>query len=115
VRIKNLFLGFMFTFPLVLVVSGCVGYCYSLIVHGIGVTYWLSSFHLAIILGITLPWIHEWEKHTLIRLDKSLYKTLKQWASDDLRSVNAQIESLLLDAVRNAGRWKTESDSRKNK
>ena len=104
--IKNLFIGFIFTFPLVLVVSAFIGYCYSLLIHGIGVTYWVSSFHLAIILGIALPWIHEWEKHTLLRLDKSLYRILKKWASEELRSVNAQIELLLTDAAKKAGRLK---------
>jgi hypothetical protein len=107
-RIKNLFIGFIFTFPLVLVVSAFVGYCYSILVHGIGVTYWVSSFHLAIILGIAIPWIHEWEKHTFLRLDKSLYKILKKWASEDLRSVSAQIEFLLTDAVKKAGRLKVQ-------
>jgi hypothetical protein len=110
-RIKNLFIGFIVTFPLVLVVSACVGYCYSILVHGSGLTYWVSSFHLAIILGIALPWIHEWENHTLLRLDKSLYKTLKEWASDDHRSVNAQIEFLLNDAALKAERFKKRGTS----
>jgi hypothetical protein len=113
-RIKNLFIGFIFTFPLVLVVSVCVGYGYNLFVHSTGVLPWASSFQLAFIFGIALPWIHEWEKHTLLRLDKSLYATIKKWASDDLRSVNAQIESLLLVAVKNAGRWKTESNTKRD-
>jgi hypothetical protein len=108
-QIKNLFIGFIFIFPLVLVLSICVCFCYSILVHEIGVTYWISSIRLAVILGIALPWIHEWEKHTLLRLDKSLYKTLKEWASDDHRSVNAQIEFLLTNAAQKAERLKKES------
>jgi hypothetical protein len=32
------------------------------------------------------------------------YAALERWAADELRSVNAQIEFLLSDAVRRAGR-----------
>ena len=35
-----------------------------------------------------------------LRLDPGLYRELEAWAADDLRSVNAQIEFLLVDAVR---------------
>jgi hypothetical protein len=30
---------------------------------------------------------------------------LERWAADDLRSVNAQMEQLLTEAARRAGRW----------
>ena len=43
-------------------------------------------------------------KSYLLRLSPQLYADLERWASDDLRSVNAQIEFLLTDAVRRAGR-----------
>lgn len=39
-----------------------------------------------------------------LRIDPDLYKALERWAADDLRSVNAQIEFLLTEAVRKAGR-----------
>jgi hypothetical protein len=39
-----------------------------------------------------------------LRVDPALYAALERWAADDLRSVNAQIEWLLSDAVRRAGR-----------
>jgi hypothetical protein len=39
-----------------------------------------------------------------LRIDKGLYKALEQWAADDLRSVNAQIEFLLRESLRRAGR-----------
>ena len=35
-----------------------------------------------------------------LRLDPGLYRELEAWAADDMRSVNAQIEFLLVDAVR---------------
>jgi hypothetical protein len=43
-------------------------------------------------------------KSYLLRIDPQLYANLERWASDELRSVNAQIEFLLSDAVRRAGR-----------
>jgi hypothetical protein len=46
------------------------------------------------------------KKKFLLRLDDTLYSALEKWAADDLRSVNAQIEFLLTDAVKKAGRMK---------
>jgi hypothetical protein len=43
-------------------------------------------------------------KSYLLRIDPQLYDALERWAADELRSVNAQIEFLLTDAVRRAGR-----------
>ena len=43
-------------------------------------------------------------KHFLLRLSPELHEALERWASDELRSVNAQIEYLLADAIRKAGR-----------
>lgn len=43
-------------------------------------------------------------KSYLLRLSPELYAALEQWAADELRSVNAQIEYLLSDAVRKSGR-----------
>jgi hypothetical protein len=48
------------------------------------------------------------KKKFLLRLDESLYTSLEKWAAHDLRSVNAQMEFLLTDAVRKAGRSKPE-------
>jgi hypothetical protein len=39
-----------------------------------------------------------------LRISRDLYAALERWASDELRSVNAQIEFLLAEAVRRAGR-----------
>lgn len=49
------------------------------------------------------------KKKFLLRLDESIYASLEKWAAHDLRSVNAQIEFLLADAVRKAGRLKAEN------
>ena len=47
-------------------------------------------------------------KSYLLRIDPQLYDALEKWASDELRSVNAQIEYLLSDAVRKCGRERKE-------
>jgi len=39
-------------------------------------------------------------KQFLLRVDPELWRELERWAADDLRSVNAQVEWLLRDAVR---------------
>jgi hypothetical protein len=46
------------------------------------------------------------KKKFLLRLDTELYDVLEKWASDDHRSVNAEMEFLLKEAVRKAGRSK---------
>ena len=42
-----------------------------------------------------------------LRLNVEVHAALERWAADDLRSVNAQIEYLLADILRKAGRLKT--------
>lgn len=44
------------------------------------------------------------KKRFLLRLEPELYDRLEKWAADELRSVNAQIEFLLRDAVVRSGR-----------
>ncbi len=39
-------------------------------------------------------------KQFLLRIDPGLWQELERWAADDLRSVNAQVEWLLREAVR---------------
>ena len=43
-------------------------------------------------------------KRSLLRLDPRLFEALRRWADDDLRSINVQIEYLLSDQARRAGR-----------
>ena len=44
-------------------------------------------------------------KSFLLRLNPRLHRVLERWASDDFRSLNSQIEYLLMEAARKAGRW----------
>ena len=44
------------------------------------------------------------KKKFLLRIDSSVYAALEKWAADDLRSINAQIEFLLTDAIKKSGR-----------
>ena len=44
-------------------------------------------------------------KSFLLRIEPELYDVLETWAAAELRSVNGQIEYVLRDAVRRAGRW----------
>ncbi|MFJ9771859.1 hypothetical protein ACIRVF_11500 [Kitasatospora sp. NPDC101157] len=43
-------------------------------------------------------------KKLLLRLDPSVHDALARWASDELRSTNAQIEFVLRRALTDAGR-----------
>jgi len=43
-------------------------------------------------------------KAILLRLDPLIHDALRRWADDELRSVNAQLEFLLRDALAKAGR-----------
>ena len=47
-----------------------------------------------------------------LRIDQRLYDALERWAADDLRSVNAQIEFLLRESLRRAGRLPGSGDDR---
>lgn len=46
-------------------------------------------------------------KAFLLRMDPRVHAALEKWASDELRSLNAQIEFLLTEALREAGRKPT--------
>ncbi len=43
-------------------------------------------------------------KAILLRLDPAIHDAVAKWAADDMRSVNAQVEMLLREALRKAGR-----------
>jgi hypothetical protein len=43
-------------------------------------------------------------KQYLLRIPQDLYDAYEAWAADEFRSVNAQIEATLVDALRRAGR-----------
>jgi hypothetical protein len=49
------------------------------------------------------------EKKTFVlRMDEAIYKSLEKWAADEFRSVNGQIEWILLTQLKAAKRLKTE-------
>ena len=43
-------------------------------------------------------------KPFLLRIDPAVLEAVQKWAADDLRSLNAQIEYVLRDALQRAGR-----------
>jgi hypothetical protein len=51
-------------------------------------------------------------KPFLLRLDRRLLDALQRWAADDLRSLNGQIEFLLRNALKDAGRLADEKAQR---
>jgi hypothetical protein len=46
----------------------------------------------------------------LLRTDSRLLEALRRWADDDLRSTNGQLEYLLREALREAGRLNVSDD-----
>jgi hypothetical protein len=52
------------------------------------------------------------KKAFVLRIDENVYKSLEKWAADEFRSVNGQIEWLLQNQLKAAGRMKTESESK---
>ncbi len=54
------------------------------------------------------------KKKFLLRIDENVHAALEKWAADELRSINAQIEFLLKDAVRKAGRLKSSDADNSN-
>ena len=49
-------------------------------------------------------------KPFLLRIDREVLDALQRWANDDLRSLNGQIEFVLRDALRRAGRASTQTE-----
>jgi len=43
-------------------------------------------------------------KSFLLRVDAAVLEAMQRWANDDLRSLNGQIEYMLREALRRAGR-----------
>ncbi len=58
------------------------------------------------------------KKKFLLRIDDKTYSALEKWAADEFRSINAQIEFLLKDLLKENGRLKEnngEQDSKDSK
>lgn len=45
-----------------------------------------------------------------LRLRPQVYAAIRRWAADDLRSMNAQIEFLLMRMLRQAGRMRVDPE-----
>ena len=50
------------------------------------------------------------KKSFVLRIDEAAYKALEKWAGDEFRSVNGQIEWLLNQKLKEAGRLKAAED-----
>jgi hypothetical protein len=44
------------------------------------------------------------KKSFVLRLDEETFKALEKWAADEFRSVNGQLEWLIAQALKDAGR-----------
>jgi len=47
-----------------------------------------------------------------LRISEDIFQAVRRWSDDELRSVNAQIEYVLRDALRKAGRLSQTSNER---
>ncbi len=50
------------------------------------------------------------KKPFALRIDEDMLKSLEKWASDEFRSTNGQIEFILNQALKKAGRLKKKDD-----
>jgi hypothetical protein len=48
-----------------------------------------------------------------LRINEDIWQAVRRWSDDELRSVNAQIEYVLRDALRKTGRLPRLEDERK--
>jgi hypothetical protein len=48
-----------------------------------------------------------------LRINEDTWQAVRRWSDDELRSVNAQIEYVLRDALRKAGRLSQSGDQEK--
>ena len=55
------------------------------------------------------------KKPFVLRLRPEMMQVLEKWAADDFRSINGQIEWILSDALKKAGRLKKVQEKDENK
>jgi len=48
----------------------------------------------------------------LLRTDQKILEALRKWADDELRSTNGQLDYILRQALKNAGRLPKETDKK---
>lgn len=49
-------------------------------------------------------------KSFILRIDTNTMNALEKWAADEFRSVNGQLQWIIADALRRAGRQKNKKD-----
>lgn len=54
------------------------------------------------------------KKNFVLRIDETTYEALEKWAVDEFRSVNGQLEWIITQALREAGRTPKEKKSRES-
>ena len=54
------------------------------------------------------------KKNFVLRIDESVYAALEKWANDEFRSVNGQIEWIISEKLKEAGRIKDLKENKKN-
>jgi hypothetical protein len=52
------------------------------------------------------------KKNFVLRIDESIYDALEKWAADEFRSVNGQIEWIINQQLKVAGRLKDAKDGK---
>jgi hypothetical protein len=50
------------------------------------------------------------KKPFVLRIDAKKLKAIEKWAADEFRSTNGQIEYILDQALKKAGRWRIKED-----
>lgn len=55
------------------------------------------------------------KKNFVLRLDENMFKALEKWAADEFRSVNGQLEWLIAQALKEAGRLPKEKKQAEEK
>jgi len=53
-------------------------------------------------------------KPFLLRLDPTVHQELQRWADDEMRSLNAQIEFIIRNALRQAGRLRASEEKKRD-
>jgi len=46
------------------------------------------------------------KKPFVLRIDEEMLKAVEKWAADEFRSTNGQMEWIVSEALKKAGRWK---------
>jgi len=49
-----------------------------------------------------------------LRINEDIWQAVRRWSDDELRSVNGQIEYVLRDALRKAGRLSNDPEQKSN-